>query len=215
MKEYSFTTYNIFKTHFPFVRQNIGTLCSKHDFVALQEWVSNIHIHHDEYLAHCTTFTIPFRNLKTGTATISRYEPISILELTSKERELGIATHKSMLLTAYRLHNGKTLHIANIHALNFVTTSTWKKQINYCIEHLPLSGPLIFGGDFNTWSPSRFDYLEKKLGEHHLRYAHYDHNIVMRLDHIFTRDIDVLETVADINMHTSDHYPVTMRFYVE
>lgn len=212
MKTYSFTTYNIFKTHFPFVRQNIGNLCSKNDFVALQEWVSSLHVRDDEHIATCTTFTVPFRNVQTGTATISRYEPVSILELTSRERELGMMTRKSMLLTAYTLHDGATLHIANIHSLNFVTNNTWKKQIDYFLKHLPEHGPLIFAGDFNTWHPERFNYLEKRLHDYRLHYANYDHNIIMRLDHIFTRGIDVLETKADINMHTSDHYPITLLF---
>ena len=215
MREYSFTTYNIWKTHLPFVRQNIGTLCAKNDFVALQEWVSNVHVRHDEHIATCVTFTIPFRNLQTGTATISSHEPISVLELTTRERELGIMTRKSMLLTAHSLPDGNVLHIANIHSLNFVTNATWKKQIDYFVRHLPPTGPLIFAGDFNTWNPWRFDYLEKKLHELHLHYANYDHNIIMRLDHIFARDIEILETVADTNMHTSDHYPVTMKFKVK
>lgn len=214
MKEYSFTTYNIFKAHFPFVRQNIGRLCKTNDFVALQEWVSTLHVRDDEHIVTCPTFIVPFRNVKTGTATISRHKPTDTVQLHSRERELGIATHKSMLITAYTLHTGNTLHIANIHSLNFVLNSTWKKQINYFIEYLPRTGPLIFAGDFNTWNPARFDYLEHELKKHKLVYANYNHNIIMRLDHIFTRDLDVLEVYEDENMHTSDHYPVTLRFKI-
>jgi endonuclease/exonuclease/phosphatase (EEP) superfamily protein YafD len=214
MKEYSFTTYNIFKAHFPFVRQNIGTLCANNDFVALQEWVSNLHVKEGEHIASCPTFIVPFRKVKTGTATISRHRPTDVLDLVSRERELGFLTKKSMIVTAYTLHNGTTLHIANIHSLNFVTNRAWKKQIDYFIDYLPRSGPLIFAGDFNTWNPWRFDYLEEKLRAHHLHYANYDHNIIMRLDHIFTRGLEVLETKEDDNMHTSDHYPVTLKFKI-
>lgn len=212
MKEYSLVTYNIFKTHFPFVRQTIGSLCSKHDFVLLQEWVSSVRTREDEHIVSCVTFTIPFRNVSTGTATISRFPPIDVLELRSKERELGIITRKSMILTSYALQDGGVLHVANIHSLNFVTNAMWKKQIDYFIEYLPPSGPLIFAGDLNTWNPWRFNYLEERLKKHRLHYANYDHNIIMRLDHIFTRDITVLETKADTNMHTSDHYPVILTF---
>lgn len=215
MKEYSFTTYNIFKAHFPFVRQNVGTLCMRNDFVALQEWVSTLHVRADEHIATCTTFTIPFRHVATGTATISKHAPENILELTSRERELGLATRKSMLLTSHTLPCGTTLHIANIHSLNFVLNGTWKKQIDYFIDHLPKTGSLIFAGDFNTWNPWRFDYLEEALRRHHLQYANYDRNIIMRLDHIFTRGLHVIETKEDSNMHTSDHYPVTMRFKIQ
>lgn len=143
MREYSFTTYNIFKTHFPFVRQNIGSLCSRHDFVALQEWVSTLRIRDDEYIATCPTFMIPFRKVTTGTATISRHTPTDTLQLISREREFGIATRKSMLVTTYTLHDGTTLHIANIHSLNFVTNSIWKKQIDYFVAFLPQMGHLF------------------------------------------------------------------------
>lgn len=150
--------------------------------------------------------------MKTGTATISRHVPTDILELTSKARELGIATRKSMLLTSYSLHDGTVLHIANIHSLNFVTNTTWKNQLDYFMSYLPKSGALIFAGDFNTWNPGRFDYLEKVMRTHRLTYAHYNHNMIMRLDHIWTRDLEIIETVADLGMHSSDHYPITMKF---
>jgi endonuclease/exonuclease/phosphatase (EEP) superfamily protein YafD len=214
MKEYAFTTYNIFKAHLPFARQNLGTLCAKNDFVALQEWVSDLHIHEDKHIVTCPTFTLPLQKRQTGTATISSHKPIESIHVLSKERELGIATRKSMIITLYTLHDGTVIHIANIHALNFVLNSTWKKHVDHFIEFLPKSGPLIFAGDFNTWNPWRFNYLEQALKKLRLHYAHYDHNIIMRLDHIFTRDIDVLETKEDENMHTSDHYPVTLKFKI-
>ncbi len=214
MKEYSFTTYNIFKAHLPFARQVVGRLAADNDFVALQEWISSLHVRADEFIATCPTFIIPFRNIKTGTAVISKHKPIDVLTLTSKERELGFTTKKSMIITAHVLHNGTTLHIANIHSLNFVTNGAWKRQLDYFLEYLPKSGPLIFAGDFNTWHPWRFEYLENTLRKHRLHYANYDHDIVLRLDHIFTRDIEVLETKEANTIHTSDHYPVTLKFRI-
>jgi endonuclease/exonuclease/phosphatase (EEP) superfamily protein YafD len=93
-----------------------------------------------------------------------------------------------------------------------VTNRVWKKQIDEIVLLLPEHGPLIFAGDFNTWNSERFNYLEKVLGTLHMRYANYDHNIIMRLDHIWTRDIHQIETKADVSMHTSDHYPVKLLF---
>ena len=212
MKEYSFTTYNIFKASIPFVRQNIGKLCSKNDFVALQEWVSDIHVHPNQHIVTCPTFTLPLRKIQTGTATISSHKPLESTRVLSRERELGVATRKSMIITRYSLHDGRALHVANIHALNFVLNSTWKKHIDHFLEQLPASGALIFAGDFNTWNPWRFDYLEEALKKHRIHYANYNHHIMMRLDHIFTRDLEVLDTREDENMHTSDHYPVILKF---
>ncbi len=212
MKKYTFTTYNIFKAHLPFSRQIIGKLSRQHDFVALQEWVSSLHVRDGEHIVTCPTFTIPFRKVQTGTATISKHLPMSELGLLSQERELGFATKKSLLLTSYKLHDDHTLHIANIHSLNFVTNHTWKKQIDEFLEQIPKHGPLIFAGDFNTWNPSRFRHLEKVMSALGLHYVNYDHNIIMRLDHIWVRDLHALDTRAGVTTHSSDHYPVTLTF---
>jgi endonuclease/exonuclease/phosphatase (EEP) superfamily protein YafD len=212
MKEYTLTTYNIFKAHIPYLRQELGRLSASSDFLVIQEWVSTLHTPSHKYAVSCPTFIIPFRNVFTGTATLANREPIDQVLLHSKDRELFFLTRKSMLITAYTLHDGTTLHIANIHALNFVTNAVWKKNIDYFISFLPKHGPLIFAGDFNTWHPKRFDYLEKKLASIGLTYANYNHNVIMRLDHIFVREVNVHHVTAHINTHTSDHYPITMRF---
>ncbi len=210
---YSFTTYNLFKAHIPFCRQNVGRMCKENSFIALQEWIDNLHTHDGAFIETNPTFTIPLRHVKTGTATISHHKATDVEKFFSQDRELGFATKKSMLKTSYDV-DGKHLTILNCHALNFVTNELWKKTIDYWMEQIPEHGAVIFAGDFNTWNPPRFDYLEKKLKEKRFHYANYDHNPILRLDHIWYRDLDVQSCISDENMHSSDHYPVTLCFRI-
>jgi endonuclease/exonuclease/phosphatase (EEP) superfamily protein YafD len=214
MKEYSFTTYNIFKIHFPFCKQVIGRLCEENDFVAFQEWISSVHINNHHHISTCATFTIPIRNVQTGTTTVSKVPIASTDFYYSKGKELGFVTRKSMLVTSHNL-DGKELFIFNCHALNFVTNSSWYSTIDFWISQIPHSGSVIFAGDFNTWNPWRFDYLERKLEKLGFVYAHYNHNLILRLDHIFVRNIEIVSTKLHENVHTSDHYPVTLRFRLQ
>lgn len=186
--EYTFTTYNIFKLRLPFCRQYVGYLEKNTDFLAVQEWVESLHVKRDKFIFSQATFTLPIKQEKTGTAIISSYKPTHQKGLLSVSSELGFLTSKSATITSYNLEN-KVLTILNCHSLNFVTNSVWEKTIDHWLDHLPANGPCIVAGDFNTWNPWRFDLLEKKLQSLGFLYAHYDHNLIMRLDHIWHRDI--------------------------
>ena len=56
------------------------------------------------------------------------------------------------------------------------------------------------------------DFIDTELTKMGFTYAHYDHKLILRLDHIWTRGVEVIETVADFSNHHSDHYPITIRF---
>lgn len=210
---YSFTTYNLFKAHIPFSRQNVGRLAKQNTILALQEWIDSLHIHEGLDIESCPTFTIPFRGVTTGTATISHSKAVSVKRYSSKSRELGCATKKSMLVTTYEL-DGKIITILNCHALNFVPNRIWEKTIDYWIQQIPNDGAVIFAGDINTWNISRFNYIEKKLKDIGLYYASYEHTPVLKLDHIWYRGIIPISCISDENMHSSDHYPVTLHFTI-
>ena len=183
----------------------------KNDFLVLQEWIESLRIAENKHIVTESTFTLPLKRVKTGTATISSYSPISSKSFISKSRELGCITPKSALITTYDL-NGRTFTVGNCHALNFVSNAVWKRMIDSWAQDIPKDGSCIVAGDFNTWNPWRFDHLEKKLQDLGFKYAHYDHNLVMRLDHIWCRDVEIVSCAINMNVHTSDHYPVTIKF---
>lgn len=209
--EYSLTTYNIFKLHLPLCRQYVGLLEKNNDFLLLQEWVDSLHVHDDVFTTVQPTFTIPLKNQKTGVATISHYQPLEEERYLSLSKELGLATLKSMVVTSYNL-DGSTITIMNCHALNFVTNGVWSQTFDYWLSRLPESGPCIIAGDFNTWNMLRTDHIKQQLTSHGFIQATYKHPTSICLDHVWHRDIEELSCNAHLNTHTSDHYPVTLKF---
>lgn len=211
--EYSLTTYNIFKLHLPLCRQYVGVLEKNNHFLLLQEWIDSLHTQESLYTTTQPTFTIPLRKQKTGTATLSHFQPTSEKKYLSLSRELGITTPKSMIITSYEL-DGTTLTIMNCHALNFVTTDSWSKTFDYWLSQLPESGPCIIAGDFNTWNSLRTDHAHRILTLKNFVQEKYIHPTSICLDHVWHRDIEPTSCIAHTNVHTSDHYPVTLKFTI-
>ena len=105
--------------------------------------------------------------------------------------------------------NGKRVHLVNTHALNFNTGVPFERQIDeisYFI--LRLTGPVIWAGDFNTWSSGRMEYLKQtttRLKLQHLIPANDPRKLV--LDHIFVSGFTATHTEVLIK-NSSDHYPL-------
>jgi endonuclease/exonuclease/phosphatase (EEP) superfamily protein YafD len=212
--EYSLTTYNIFKLHLPYSRQYIGILEKNTTFLLLQEWIDSLTIAEEKHIVTQETFKLPLKNSTTGIAIISSYEAQSVKKYISTSKELGFLTPKSGVVATYHIKN-KPITIGNCHALNFVTNKAWRTMIDAWLHTIPRNGACIVAGDFNTWNPWRFDYLEKKLGELGFTYAHYEHTLVILLDHIWYRDVEKVSCTSNLNVHVSDHYPVTFTFKLQ
>ena len=213
MKKYTFTTYNIYKTKRPTCMETVKTLCAVNDFLALQEWVDIVDIPQELNTASCTTFIMPFRNIQTGTALVSKIQPSTSYGILSKEKEVKFHTRKSMMVGTYPIDHG-TLTIFSCHALNFVTNGMWRRNMDQWMAYIPATGRVIFAGDFNTWNKGRFTYLDEKLKAIGFTYAHFEHKGFLKLDHIWVRDVSILSTLCDYTIPASDHYPVTLTFTI-
>jgi endonuclease/exonuclease/phosphatase (EEP) superfamily protein YafD len=207
------TVYNVFKGHFPGIRSRVGRFTKHADFVMAQEWVSSLKEHSGYTYEHNVTFRLPIRNVKTGTCTVAnkKHKLLSTEKIITKRRELGFTTRKSALITTYKV-KGRELTLVNLHALNFVTNKTWRKEIEFLIKRVPKNVPAIVAGDFNTWNPARFNFLETLMIKHRFSYANYNHNIVMRLDHVFYRGVTIESCECLVSVHNSDHYPIAVEF---
>ncbi len=82
------------------------------------------------------------------------------------------------------------------------------------MAYIPVTGHVVFAGDFNTWNKERFTYLDGKLKAIGFTYAHFEQRGLLKLDHIWVRDVAIESTLCDYSNHSSDHYPITMRFGV-
>lgn len=154
--------------------------------------------------------------ISTGVMTVSRSAPLAQCNLTNYEPWLG--TPKATIITQYGLSGtDETLIVVNIHAINFtVGMKEFRKQLAEVLEVVSEhDGPMIFGGDFNTWRPGRMRAVNQtieKLGLSPLEFTE-DHRITtfgQHLDHIYLRGLQV-ETATSSDVESSDHNPMSVR----
>jgi len=178
---------------------------------------------------------------KTGVLTASRWTAASDCALTALEPWLG--TPKATSLARFQLAAAEpveparddrsgseqtelsmltrvgspTLLIVNVHAINFALgldayTAQFEAIGRVIASH---RGPLIVGGDFNTWSEQRTQWLEGFLGQFGLAGISFDPDyrtaIFSRpIDHVYVRGLEVISSRV-IQVDTSDHNPLWIR----
>ncbi len=149
-----------------------------------------------------------FDNLATGVMTAARYQLEEPLTLTSPGTEPGSFTPKVSGYSTVTINN-KKVHLINTHALNFNTGRDFEQQIEQLADFISkLNGPIIWAGDFNTWSPGRKAFLNMhaaKLGLIHLVPSVEPRLLI--LDHIYVRGFTPVSAEI-IEMDSSDHDPI-------
>ena len=150
------------------------------------------------------------RGLYAGVATGSRVMPLSETPVLSKVTEPILNSPKSFMLTEYLIQGrNETLLVANMHAINFVTNSTYREHIDQLVSHIrDHQGPLLVAGDFNTWNYGRTEYLLSKMADLGLREIKVPQRGMLTLDHIFVRGL-LSDGVRDMTfVKSSDHSPL-------
>ncbi|MHC5674063.1 endonuclease/exonuclease/phosphatase family protein [Nostoc sp.] len=169
-----------------------------------------VDIHHQSYSGIFTAATI---------------SPLTIKVITTKHYEPIVRTPKISLITEYLLsEQSTTLLTINSHLINFVDLNKFKIQLNELELALSThSGPLIFSGDFNTWSQKRAVILNQvitKLGLTPVIFAPHEKEKIKRfllsppLDHIFYRNLSAKKASAKVldKICSSDHKPLLAEF---
>lgn len=152
------------------------------------------------------------KNTPTGTIVGSNVIPFKAGILRSKMFEPITKTPKTMTWAKYPIsRTQKSLLVISIHGLNFTRQYAFNKQIDQAVElidgHI---GPVIFAGDFNTRTKSRFKYLKRQLQKRSLKEIGYVDDYRMSvfgnaLDHTFTRGLLVRDSKVLLDIHSSDH----------
>ncbi|MEH2465743.1 endonuclease/exonuclease/phosphatase family protein [Nostoc sp.] len=160
-----------------------------------------------------------------GIFTAATISPVTKKVLTTKHYEPIVRTPKISLVTEYLLSDkSTTLLTINSHLINFVDLNKFKIQLNEL--KLALSthrGPIIFSGDFNTWSQKRAVILNQvttQLGLTPVIFASHEQEKIKRfllsppLDHIFYRNLSVKKASAKVldQICSSDHKPLLAEF---
>lgn len=150
----------------------------------------------------------------TGVMNLSRIHLENNLTLLSPGREPITNTPKASGYSLIRIDGIGPVHVVNTHALNFNFGGDFKRHIDDIEQFVQqLQGPVIWVGDFNTWSGMRTSHLMKaaeKLGLTHVRLAHDSR--LLKLDHVFVRGLNVKSAEVLNNFKSSDHKPIRVIF---
>ena len=152
--------------------------------------------------------------------TLSRTPPIS--ECLLSHQEPWLLTPKATGISTYRISDSpETLLVINLHAVNFTFgTSALDQQLSDASSVISQhQGPVIFSGDFNTWSTARLRLLTsliEQLGLSALDYTDDQRKLVfgLPLDHIFVRGLRVVSS-GTRPVTSSDHNPIFATFAVD
>ncbi|MEH2121364.1 endonuclease/exonuclease/phosphatase family protein [Nostoc sp.] len=160
-----------------------------------------------------------------GIFTAATISPITKKVITTKHYEPIVKTPKISLVTEYLLSDKSTTILTiNSHLINFVDLNKFKIQLNELEVVLSTHrGPLIFSGDFNTWSQKRAVILNQvitQLGLTPVIFAPHEKEKIKRfllsppLDHIFYRNLSVKKASAKVldQICSSDHKPLLAEF---
>ncbi|MBW3694370.1 endonuclease/exonuclease/phosphatase family protein [Vibrio sp. T187] len=156
-------------------------------------------------------------NTSAGVLSLAKTLPTQACGFTYTEPWLQLP--KSALWTLYSLDNGETLAVVNIHAVNFTLgTEDYQSQLSVLTQKLSShQGPMIFAGDFNSWSEARMDVLKAELTNVGLKEVAFNPDnrtqfvSGLPLDHVFYRDL-ALDTAEASITDASDHNPLLVRF---
>lgn len=175
----------------------------------------------DFHSIFAASFVYRFSKKPTGVTSASTVKASSYLAQRSRGVEIVGSTPKMILFATYPIKGrAEELMTVNIHALNSVTWQTLAVQLLDALkvvkEH---DGPVVFAGDFNTWSKNKMNYLKsamKKAGLEEVQFEHSERKMKVfgrELDHAFTRGLKITNAVVE-KTDGADHQPLLLRAQV-
>lgn len=142
-----------------------------------------------------------------------------VVPLLTKKRELAYMTRKSTLITQHEISHNKKLLIVNLHAINFVKNSDFFHELNAIEQKIKShKGPMIVAGDFNTWNVQRVRFLKEFSDHLSLKKVCFEDDPNLKrvfsnsLDHIFYRDLELMDSKVMDSKKISDHNPIIATF---
>ncbi|QBF84620.1 endonuclease/exonuclease/phosphatase family protein [Shewanella maritima] len=214
--------WNIFKQKRSHWQQELSKLVQSHQLILLQEAKLNNGLHDfvnsiEQHALMAKAFKL--FNTPVGVMNLSQSRATQACVYTEVEPYIRFA--KSSLVAEYPLSNGQSLLVVNLHGINFdFKLHRFDKQINLVFTQLEHhQGPVIFAGDFNTWSLDRLSIIQQLAKRHHLVEVSYDVDVRTRifglpLDHIYYRGMNLIQSKS-VNSSASDHTPITAKFKIE
>lgn len=170
----------------------------------------------NDFYASATSFLFGKVLTRTGVVTSSPVEPSTIEFVRTTILEPVINSPKVTLITRYPIRfSNKLLTVVNIHGINFVDGTSYRKEMNRIYEVLKnVPSPLIFAGDFNSWDDDRYATLKEMTQKLRLTEARFSPDYRMKfnkhpLDHFYyTDDLKIISAKVEDFYQGSDHKPL-------
>lgn len=229
--EIDLLVWNTYKGQNPSWTQDFSFLVLDKEIVVLQEAILNdimkpVFENQSEFhYKIATSFIYTKTNIPTGTATGSVVYPTNFYFKKTRDVEAVGFTPKVTLFTEYALKGrSDKLLVINIHALNSVPAFILKRHINDAkVEIEKHKGPVVFAGDFNTWSWLKLRVMRKtleKLGMTEVQFPNggermrssISNNII---DYIWVKGIDYSDSWVWGNLEGADHKALTVRLKIK
>ncbi len=194
----------------------------KLDFLLLQEVKKETQEDMDlEGFSYILSLNMQTKKYLYGVLSAFKISCINEKKLLTSSKELSLLTHKSSLFTLHNIKNNQELLVVNIHAINFVTSKSFRKELDYIQSQIsPFKGALIVAGDFNAWSKKRVEILRDFVQSLNLAKVNLkDEKNIKKvfnktLDFVFYRGLEV-KSAKVINCDAfSDHNPIIVKFAV-
>ena len=215
--------WNVFKCKKKGWLEDFKSLSSDKDLILLQEAILNspYDVDFKKSLQHQWMMARSFKNVKTnietGVKTGSTVAAQQHYFSVSKPSEPVSQTKKMLLATVYPLPTlGQSLLVVNSHLINFVSFDKFSMHLNQVFHMLENhDGPILLAGDFNTWNGKRLRYFNQLAKSFSLdevmmdRKPRFNH-LFQHLDHIYFRGLEVVNAHVHTNIHSSDHYPISL-----
>jgi endonuclease/exonuclease/phosphatase (EEP) superfamily protein YafD len=218
--------WNFFKAIRPGALGDLAAVSAEADLVLLQEAVLHggrptpLHLSSGLEWVMAETLTHARQGITSGPKTGCRAPALEIRTLRSLDYEPISGTPKALLLTRYPTQGGGVMTVINVHAMNFVPLAKFARQMTQLLDLLSVqAGPVLVGGDFNTWNPSRQRLVFGSMAEAGLarvpvaaprRWRH----LRQQLDHVFSRGLTLVDARPLAHIASSDHIPLRIEFMI-
>ncbi len=118
-----------------------------------------------------------------------------------------------MLMSCVYKAGGKEILVINVHAINFKGLPSFiKNMLDMQALLAGFEGPVIIGGDFNTWSRGRTAALKNFARDARLEFASFNPDeraafFGKKMDFIMTRGFNI-KSASALTVKSSDHNPL-------
>ena len=212
---FSILNWNVEKAQHPRLVTEFAAFAERSDLIFLQEAVplkkTETVVEQSLYEAFVRGYVQ--NEIDTGVLTLARAPHLVHCQLLATEPWLR--TPKATSVTLYPLAGSNTsLLTVNLHAVNFsFGIKAYSAQLEAAAELIRAHpGPVIFGGDLNTWSDRRQSALNDLTGGLQLTPLvfspdHRTSRFGRPLDHLYVRGL-IWQSSETVQVDTSDHNPL-------